>query len=183
MEIEVLIRNLHDAFGTGVWVYRKDAVTGRIDVLKSEGLYRWEEYQPGQIMPPPLLNTDSREAEIIFNKFIEAVKTAGYGKDRISVESGELKATKEHLKDMQKLVFEILPKPPVIIQGNPDAPRRESIDSWVRGRLGLSDTESDEVKVKKNHVRAAAKQCSQAKGILNAIFPELFGPGWERETD
>ncbi len=94
------------------------------------------------------------------------------------LEGGELKATKEHLKDMQKLVFEVLPKPPVIIQGNAGEPY-----SWQREMLLTPRSESDEVKVKKSRIRLAAKSCGTAHQILEQIFPELFGPGWKNETD
>ena len=125
----------------------------------------------GDRLPKPLFSTSVREGDIIFNKFIERLKEMGYGKDKLSIESGELKATKEHLKDMQKLVFEQNPPPPLIWR----SPREYGAD-WVAGIV-------DTVSVRKNRVRRAAKQCQNARGVLAELFPELFGPGWENESD
>lgn len=103
------------------------------------------------------------------------------------LEGGELKAMRDHLADMKKLVFtppEHL-KPtsiwhssgipsPMTPTAFPNA--RKFGEQWVAGMV-------DTVSVRKDRVRRAAKQCSNAKGILAELFPEVFGPGWEYEID
>jgi len=162
--IDVLIRSLHDDFGYGVWIYERNEATGEIRILKLEGAFKWEPYISGSLLPKPIFTTSTREGDLLFDKFIERLKEMGYGKDKLSIESGQLKAMREHLDDMKKLVF----SPPIHM-----APIV----------IGGEHRDYDKVAIKANRIRRAAKQCSQTKSVLAEIFPELFGPGWEHEAD
>jgi len=171
--LDVVIRSLNDAFGMGVWIIDRDDANHVVRVLRPVE-FKWQEYVQGHLLPEPTIAGRTQEVEMIFEKFIEQVKEAGYGRDKLSVESGELKATKEHLTDMKRLVFDP-PKhfAPMVI-GN--ATSGISMLAGLRG--------SDEVVVKASRVRTAARSCGTAAEILKEIFPELFPPGWKdmRET-
>ncbi|MBE3137686.1 MAG: hypothetical protein IMZ43_09915 [Thermoplasmata archaeon] len=106
--IDILIRNLDSAFGYGIWVIsREEESIGprKVRVLRL-GTITWEELDVGYQLPAPTFDTSTREGDLIFKKFIERLREMGFGRDKISVESGELKATKEHLVDMKRLVFD-----------------------------------------------------------------------------
>ena len=179
--IDVLIRNLNDAFGYGVWVYDKNEATGQIKILSLLGSYEWKEFKMGEMLPKPLLSTSTREGDIIFDKFIERLKEAGYGKNQLSIESGELKAMKDHLADMKKLVFtppaHLLA--PIIISGE----NRQSLPGgpFFPGRVSYSTP--DDIKIDRGRLRMAARKCANAEAVLKEIFPEVFGMGWRNETD
>lgn len=85
------------------------------------------------------------------------------------LEGGELKATKEHLRDMQKLVFEPPKHLAPMVIGN--------ATSGISMLAGIR--EPDEVVVKASRVRTAARSCGTAAEILKEIFPELFLSGWQ----
>jgi len=171
---DVQISQLSDSFGMGIWFYEKDEVSGTIRILRPIE-FKWEEHKIGARLPSPTIDTDSHSVRPFLEKFIERLKEGGYGRDKVSVESGELKATKEHLKDMQKLVFNALLQPhPIICEPGRITP----------GRTFYS-TPAD-LKISVSRVLKAAQKCPNAAGVLKELFPEVFGPGWERfknETD
>lgn len=184
---DVVIRNLNDAFGYGVWIISKEEESigpRKIKVLRL-GPMTWEEFDVGHRLPQATFDTSTREGDLIFEKFIGALKEMGFGRDKVSVESGELKATKEHLTDMKKLVFEP-PKhfAPIII-----SPGQQSIDLGTDFRGGRItpgrawySTPAD-LKISASRVLKAAKKCGNAAEVLKELFPEVFGPGWERFKD
>ena len=186
--IDVLIRSLDTDFGYSIWVFDKDAATGQIRILHSLGAFEWKDHPTGDRLPKPLFSTSTRDGDIIFDKFIERLKEMGYGKDKLSIESGELKAMKEHLADMKKLVFEPPPHfAPIIIAGdNNPAILNLGKGPCYPGRVtpgrALYSTPGD-LKVDAGRVRKAAKTCPNAEGVLRELFPELFSPGWKNETD
>lgn len=193
--IDVLIRSLDTEFGYSIWIYDKNEATGEIRVLNLEGTFKWEPYVQGNLLPKPIFSTSTMDGDLIFNKFIERLKEMGYGKDKLSIESGELKAMRDHLADMKKLVF--TPPPhfaPIIVTGGPDIKTipYPTPGKMTPGRVFMPGSENGydplpcdrTVAVKASRVRKAAKQCGNAASVLKEVFPELFGPGWQSdETD
>ena len=184
---DVLIRSLDAAFGYGIWIISKEEESigpRKVKVLRL-GPMTWEEIEVGYKLPMPTFDTSTREGDLIFEKFIGALKGLGFGRDKISVESGELKATKEHLADMKRLVFtppaHFAPK--VIEFGNSTS-GLSMVGGLTPGRATMIPIPPyDTVSVRASRVRRAAKQCSNARGVLAELFPEVFGPGWEYEAD
>jgi len=179
---DVVIRNLNDLFGYGIWIISKEEESigpRKIKVLRL-GPMTWEEFDVGHKLPMPTFETSTREGDLIFEKFFERAKEAGYGRDKVSVESGELKATKEHLTDMKKLVFE----PPAhfapMLMGNTTS-GFSMLGPMTPGRTFYS-TPAD-LKISASRVLKAAKKCGNAAEVLKELFPEVFGPGWERFKD
>lgn len=164
--IEVVVRGLHDAFGVGIWIIERDKVNGTIRVLRPVE-FKWEEHRVGTLLPAPTISGRECETQEIIEAFIEETRKCGYGKDKGASESGELKATKDHLKDMQKLVFEpvqrnvTLPPPP----------------SWVVSPGVLPSVGPATVSVRVDRVKQASKHCPQASEVLKELFPEVFFPG------
>lgn len=169
--IDVLIRNLDDAFGYGIWIYDKNEATGEIRVLKLVGTFEWEPHITGTLLPKPIFSTSTREGDYLFNKFIERLKEMGYGKDKLSIESGELKAMREHLADMKKLVFTPPPHLAPIPMGNTTS-GLSMLGHVTPGRAWYSTP--DVLTIKKDRVRAAAGNCAQTKIVLKTLFPEAF---------
>lgn len=166
--IDVVIRDLADAFGLGVWVVERDDIYNKpVRVLRPIA-FQWQDIEQGVHLPRPTFEAGSREGQVIFEKFIQRLHEMGYGKSKESVETGELKATKEHLADMKKLVFEYLAKPMVL-----------DFDTGkiMPGRPAYSSP--GDLKVDAGRVIRAARTCGQAAGVLKELFPELFAPGWE----
>lgn len=183
--IDVLIRSLHDEFGYGVWIYDKNEATGKMRVLKLEGAFKWEPYVTGTLLPKPIFSTSTREGDLLFDKFIERLKEMGYGKDKLSIESGELKAMREHLADMKKLVFTPPPHFAPATFGNATS-GLSMLGRITPGRAVMPGSEHygyDRVAVRANRVRRAAKQCSNAREVLAELFPEVFRHGWKNKTD
>ena len=69
--IDVLIRNLNEAFGYGVWVYDKNDATGQIRILHHIGSFEWKDFPIGERLPEPIFSTSTREGDILFDKFID----------------------------------------------------------------------------------------------------------------
>jgi len=172
--IDVLIRHLNESFGYGIWVFDKDDTTGKTKILECEGPFSWKEAIPGHLLPKPLISTSTREGEAIFEKFLERVKEAGFGRDKVSIESGELKATKEHLADMKKLVF----SPP-----HHFTPQIITVGETSPGRYQPKERIYGEAPVYSARLRKAAKRCPQAETVLKEIFPEVFTSGWQSLDD
>lgn len=172
--LDIHISQLSDAFGYGIWVIDKDEQTRIVKVLRL-GEIKWEEHDVGHRLPKPTFETSTREGNLIFEKFIERLKEAGYGRDKVSVESGELKAMREHLTDMKKLVF--TPPPHFIssVLKFGDTPSGLSMLGRVTpGRVWYSDPTSDVLTIKKDRVIEAAGNCAQTKIVLKTLFPEAF---------
>jgi hypothetical protein len=178
--IDVLIRNLNEAFGYGVWVYDKNDATGQIRILHHIGSFEWKDFPIGERLPEPIFSTSTREGDILFDKFIDHLKEMGYGKDKLSIESGELKAMREHLADMKKLVFTPPPHFAPMLMGNTTS-GFSMLGPMTPGRTFYS-TPAD-LKISASRVLKAAKKCGNAAEVLKELFPEVFGPGWERFKD
>ena len=176
---DVQISQLSDSFGMGIWFYEKDEVSGTIRILRPIE-FKWEEHKSGTRLPAPTIDTDTHSVRPFLEKFIERLKEAGYGRDKVSVESGELKAMREHLADMKKLVFTPPPHFAPMFMGNTTS-GFSMLGPITPGRAWYS-TPAD-LKISVNRVLKAAKTCSQATVVLRELFPEVFGPGWERFKD
>ena len=50
--IDVLIRDLHDAFGMGIWVIDRDEHYRTVKVLRPVE-FVWEEHEQGRVLPRP----------------------------------------------------------------------------------------------------------------------------------
>lgn len=168
--LDVVIRNLYDAFGMGVWIIDRDDNNHVVRVLRPVE-FKWQEYAQGHLLPEPTIAGRTAEVEMIFEKFIEQVKEAGYGRDKLSIESGELKATREHLADMKKLVFTPPPHFTPILMGNVTS-GLSMLGHITPGRAWYSTP--DVLTIRKDRVRAAAGNCAQTKIVLKTLFPEAF---------
>ena len=149
MSIDVVIRNTDYSFATGVWIIDRDELSKTSKVLRTVSL-EWQAIAPGETYPKPTFELDSAQSEAIFTKLILKAKEAGYDPQFSKSESGELSATKLHLKDMQRLVFK---------------------DDRINPQVYMLDTTIERTK---DRIRDAAKRCSQAAATLKILFPEIF---------
>jgi len=170
--IDVQISQLTDAFGVGIWVYEKNDADGTVKIVRPLEI-TLDEHIVGSHLPAPTFSTRTQWAEMFLEKLVERLKEAGYGRDKVSVESGELKATKQHLDDMKRLVFtppaHLLP---IVISGAGEINRSDmGYAAAPKHPMGLT--------VDPGRVLRAAKTCKEATAVLKQLFPELFPPGWE----
>jgi len=133
--------------GLSIWIILREG-DRRYFVEPLELVFK--EIEQGRRLDRPSLSIDERYA----GPFMEALKRAVEQVDMGPVE-GELKATKYHLEDMRKLIFE-----KTVIE--------------LRKPLYVPAGFEDELIVRIGRVKEAIKKCPEARNVLKAIFPDVI---------
>ena len=102
----VIIRYDEDFAGLSIWFIKKEG--GSLTVVSPIDMTSTTTVGPGFEMPEPTIKMGDVGARQILQGLVQALVDAGYRPDELKAQDKELDATKFHLEDMRRLVFEPL---------------------------------------------------------------------------
>jgi hypothetical protein len=102
--MKTIIRELHHKAGYGIWII--DDQNKEHSIAKPVELV-FEKHQDSWMMPEPTLEIGYQYAQPFLQSLINTLVDAGIKPDNDKI-AGQYEATKEHLRDLQKLVDRLL---------------------------------------------------------------------------
>jgi len=110
MKWHVMVSREWATGGVALRAYQHDAGTRKTGILKltAEITHHDSRDVEGKPMDPSLFISQDNEADSFFHELCGALLAAGYGQRPDDEAIGELKATKAHLADFQKISFHLL---------------------------------------------------------------------------
>jgi len=102
--IKVKVQDDPEIAGTSVWIYDV-APDGSITVVCPVDLTIRKEYKPSNLSLEPTLRFSRAEGHDFLQGLAQALVANGYRPDELKSTDKQIEATKYHLEDMRRLVF------------------------------------------------------------------------------
>jgi len=115
----VIIRYDEEFAGLNIWFVHKEG--GINSIVSPFNMEIRTTVEPGVILPEPTIRLTEIHAKQFLQGLANALAMSGFRPDELKAKDSELKATKYHLEDMRKIVFEALAPPEL----TPQLPKRQ----------------------------------------------------------
>lgn len=101
---QAIVRYDADFGGVAIWLVNQ--TVGKREVVRPIDLTITSELKPYLEAPEPTFRLSGHQAEQFLQSLAEGLVLSGFKPDELKVANETLRATKYHLEDMRKLVFE-----------------------------------------------------------------------------